>query len=89
MSTMYIRVKKDGTIYPYDAILAKNPGCEVLPEELVYPERFVKPEVVEKVKKTRAKRKTNLSETLVTEEPEEAPEYRNLDIDVDASRKLP
>lgn len=89
MSVMYIRVKKDGFIYPYNEILAKNPGCEVIPEEIAYPENFVQPEVVEKVKTTRRKRKTNLSESLATESVDEAPEYSNPEIDADASRDLP
>ena len=89
MSKMYIRVKKDGFIYPYNELLAKNPGCEVIPEEIAYPENFVQPEAVEKVKTTRRKRKTNLSESLVTENVEEAPEYYNPDIGIDASKDLP
>lgn len=87
MSTMYVRVKKDGTIYPYDEILAKNPGCEVIPEEIAYPEKFIQPEVVEKVKKTRAKRKYGLD--FFTDDVPEATGSANPDIDADASRKLP
>jgi hypothetical protein len=87
MSEMYIRVKKDGFIYPYNEILAKNAGCEVVPEEIAYPERFVVPEVVEKVAKTRKKRGYGL--TLSTEDVPEEPAYNNVEVNVDASRKLP
>ena len=87
MSTMYIRVKKDGFIYEYNETLAKNPGCEVVPEEIAYPERFVKPEVVEKVKTVRRKRKYSLD--LSTEEAAEVEPFSNQDINVDASRNLP
>lgn len=39
--TLYIRVRKDGFLYPYNDIMAANPGCEVITEEEAYPERFV------------------------------------------------
>lgn len=87
MSKMYIRVKKDGFIYEYNEYLAKNPGCEVIPEEIAFPERFVKLEVVEKVTKTRKKRGYGLQ--LDTENIPEEPTYSNSDIDSDASRDLP
>jgi hypothetical protein len=87
MSKMYIRVKKDGFIYKYDEILAKNPDCEIIPEEIAYPERFVKPEVVEEVVKTRKKRGYGL--TLDTRDVPEEPEYANTEVNEDASRKLP
>ena len=45
MTTMWIRVKRDGFIYPYDDILAKNPDCEVVSEQVAFPHKFVTPEV--------------------------------------------
>ena len=57
--TMWIRVKKDGFIYPYDDILAKNPDCEVVTEQVAFPHKFITPEVkqaIEKVSKTRSRR---------------------------------
>ena len=87
MSKMYIRVKKDGFLYEYNEYLARNPGCEVIPEEIAFPERFVKPEVVEKVVKTRKKRGYGLK--LDTDNIPEEPETSNADIDHDASRNLP
>ncbi len=37
----WLRHKKDGTIYPYNDITAKNPAVEEVPEELAFPERFM------------------------------------------------
>lgn len=88
MSNMYIRVKKDGFIYDYNELLAKNPGCEVIPEEIAYPERFAKPEQIEKVTRVRKKRNYNVSKNLETEVPKE-PAYTNEDINLDASKDLP
>jgi hypothetical protein len=45
VSTMWIRVKKDGFIYPYDEILAKNSSCEVVPEEVAFPHKAITPAV--------------------------------------------
>ena len=49
MTTMWIRVKKDGFIYPYDDILAKNPDCEVVAEQVAFPHKFITPEVNEAI----------------------------------------
>ena len=49
MSKLFIRVKKDGFIYEYNEIMAANPSCEVIPEELAYPERFIPPEAAQRV----------------------------------------
>lgn len=45
MTTLWIRVKKDGFIYPYDEILAKNPSCEVVTEAVAFPHKAITPEV--------------------------------------------
>lgn len=93
MSKMYIRVKHDGTIYNYNEILAKNPKCEVIPEEMAFPERFIPPhvEVEEPVtvapKAPRVKRKPLLD--LATADIPEAPPYTAPEIAADASRGLP
>lgn len=92
MSKMYIRVKKDGFIYEYNEILAKNPACEVIPEELAYPERFI-PAHVEvvaepvKAKPGRPKRKAALD--LSTDDIPEAPPYTPAELAAEASRGLP
>jgi hypothetical protein len=87
MTKMYLRNKKDGFIYGWNEILAKNPLCEPVTEEEAYPERFVKPEQVEKVKKTRARRKTKALD-LSTEDTQEEPNRVAPEIEADASRDL-
>lgn len=88
MSKMYIRVRKDGFIYEYDDILAKNPGCEVIPEEIAYPERFIPAHVeVEPFGKVaRAKRKSALN--LTTDIPEAEP-YTAPELAAEAAKGLP
>lgn len=87
MSKMYIRVRKDGFIYDYNDILARNPECEVVPEEIAYPERFVAPEVIEAVKVSRTRRKSALD--LTTADIPEPPVYTPPELAADASRGLP
>lgn len=87
MSKMYIRVKKDGFIYDYSDILARNPECEVVSEEVAYPERFVNPNAVEEVKAARTRRKAALD--LTTADIPEPPVYTPPELAADASRGLP
>jgi hypothetical protein len=87
MSKMYIRVRKDGFIYDYNDILARNPECEVVPEEIAYPERFAQPEIIEKVKVERKKRGGALD--LTTADIPEPPVYTPPELAADASRGLP
>ena len=82
MSTMYIRVRKDGTIYDYNEILAKNPDCEVISEEIAYPERFM-PEVA----KTKPKRKSALD--LATADIPEPPVYTSPELAAEAAHGMP
>jgi hypothetical protein len=91
MSTMFIRVKSDGFIYDYNPILAKNPDCEVVSEEVAYPERFIPPAAVQRVqeaaKATGRKKKGALD--LTTADIPEAPAYTSAELAADASRGLP
>lgn len=91
MSKMYIRVKSDGFIYDFNPILAKNPECEVVPEEIAYPERFIPPaaaqRVAEAVKVTGRKKKGALD--LSTDDIPEAPPYTPAELAEEASRGLP
>jgi len=87
MSTMYIRVKKDGFIYDYNDILAKNPDCEVVPEEIAYPERFMPPEAPKRIASVRKKRGAALD--LSTADIPEAPPYTSPELAEEASRGLP
>lgn len=90
MSKMYIRVRADGFIYDYNEILAKNPDCEVVPEEIAYPERFIPPAVMQRVEvaaTTGRKKKGALD--LTTADIPEAPAYTPAELAADASRGLP
>ena len=87
MSTMYIRVKKDGFIFDYNEILAKNPGCEVIPEEIAYPERFMPVEAPQRVAAVRKKRGTALDLTT-TDIPQESA-YTSPELSAEAARGMP
>lgn len=82
----YLRNKRDGFIYEWHEILAANPLCEEVTEEQAFPERFVKPEVVEEVKKARIKRKGALD--MSTELPAE-PDTTMPELAAEAARGLP
>jgi hypothetical protein len=79
MSKMFIRVKTDGFIYPYNEIMAKNPLCEVVPEEIAYPERFMPPKA--------AKRKSKLD--LTTEDIPEEVVYTSPELAAEAAKGMP
>jgi hypothetical protein len=94
MSKMYIRVKADGFIYDFNPILAKNPECEVVPEEIAYPERFIPPAAVQRIedakevaKATGRKKKAALD--LSTADIPEAPAYTSPELAEEAARGLP
>lgn len=88
MSERYLRNKVDGFIYGWNPILAANPKCEEVTEEEAFPERFVKPEQVAKVKTARAKRKTKPLD-LSTDDIGDDTQYVAPEIEQDASRNLP
>ena len=79
---MFIRVRKDGFIYPFSAQLAKNPACEVVTEREAYPERFAT-SAVEKARRRSKKL------ALETDDIPEAPVYTSPELSADASRNLP
>jgi len=94
MSKMYIRVKADGFIYDFNPIMAKNPECEVVPEEVAYPERFIPPAAAQRVEdaKEAAKatgRKKKAALDLSTADIPEAPAYTPPELAEEASRGLP
>lgn len=91
MSKLYIRVRKDGFIYEYNEILAKNAECEVITEEQAYPERFVPRHLYDvdtpaPVKTVRTRRKAALD--LATADIPEAPLFTPPELAEDASRGL-
>lgn len=63
---------KNNDIYDYDERLARNPVWVKITEEQAYPERFLKPEVVEKVAEE-AKKRGRPRLALETDLPAEAP----------------
>jgi hypothetical protein len=90
MSKMYIRVKADGFIYDFNPILAKNPECEVVPEEIAYPERFIPPAAAQRVAVAAATgRKKKGALDLSTDDIPEAPPYTPAELAEEASRGLP
>jgi len=92
MGKLYIRVKKDGFLYGYNAILAENPDCEVITEREAFPERFVPTHAADRVGgpekgKRTAKHKAALD--LSTVDVPEAPLYTPPELAEDAARNLP
>lgn len=91
MSKQYIRVIKDGFIYDYNDILAKNPACEVVTEEQAYPERFVPAHAAERVEefKRGRPRKAKAVLDLSTDNISEPPPYTAPELAIEASKGLP
>lgn len=92
MNKLYIRVKKDGFLYDYNEILAKNPACEVVSEEVAFPERFVPEHVADRVEspeksKRTVKRKAALD--LTTASIPEVPPYTSPELAGEATRGMP
>ena len=95
MSKMYIRVKRDGFIYPFNEILAENPDCEVVSEEVAFPERFVPKHLVSRVvspeakaKGARAVKRKGALDLSTTDIPE-APVYTSPELAKEAARGMP
>jgi hypothetical protein len=91
VSKMYIRVKSDGFIYDFNPIMAKSPDCEVISEEIAYPERFIPPAAAQRIaeedKPTGRKKKSALD--LTTAEIPEAPPYTSPELAEEAARGMP
>jgi hypothetical protein len=78
----------DGFIFGWSAGLAAHPKLVEVTEEEAFPERYVKPEQVAQVKKTRAARKI-AEPALTTDDIPDGPEYASPELNEDASRGLP
>lgn len=94
MSKMYIRVKRDGFVYEYNDYLAKNPDCEVVPEEIAYPERFMPPSAAVRVEDAKAAvkaspRKKKVALDLSTADIPEPPPYTSPELAEEAARGMP
>jgi len=85
--TRYLKSRKDGWIFEWDPILAKNPLCYEVTEQEAFPERFIPVQQVEEVKKTKAKRKTKLD--LDTIDIPEEPDLTPPELAADAARGWP
>jgi len=88
---MFIRVKADGFIYDFNPILAKNPECEVVSEEVAYPERFIPPAVVQQIAegdKSIGRKKRGMLD-LTTAGIPEAPPYTSPELAEEAARGMP
>lgn len=83
---LYIRVKKDGFIYDYNQFLARNPECEVVSEEVLFPERFAPEHVIPELGKIR---RSKAALDLSTAGISEPPVYTSPELAADASRRLP
>ena len=103
MSDKWIRVKKDGFILPYIDYLARNTGCEVVSEEVAFPERFITPVVQEAIerhaepeaavvapeKRPRGRPGKKATLDLATDDIPEPPQYTPPELAADAARGLP
>ena len=87
---MYIRVKKDGFIYPYNDLMAKNPECEVVTEQEAFPEKFIDAQVAEQIEKlTKPKRGAKKAALDLTTDISEEPVYTNPELASEAARGWP
>jgi len=84
VSELYIRVKKDGFIYDYNEVMAKNPDCEVISAEEAFPEKFAPAHVADRVKRAKPKGALDLS----TADIPEAPTYTAPELAAEVSRGL-
>ena len=93
MSKMFIRVKKYGFIYDYNEYMARNPDCEVVPEEIAYPERFIPPSAAKRIdapQRTTTKKPTKRAALdLSTADIPQPPPYTPPELAADAARGLP
>jgi hypothetical protein len=88
MTQRWLKHTADGYIFGWTESLAKHPDLVEVSEEEVFPERFLKAEQVERVKKTRAARKTKALD-LSTDDIPDGPVYNSPELEADASRDLP
>lgn len=47
--TRWLRNRSNGVIYEWDSILANNPKCEEVSEEIAFPEKFLTPAIRSRV----------------------------------------
>lgn len=88
MSIRYLKSRKDGWIFEWDPILAKNPSLYEVTEEEAYPERFIPTAAIEAVAAKRTRKKREPVNLFTADIPEE-PGYTNDALNAEASRGLP
>lgn len=88
MSIRYLKSRKDGWIFEWDPILAKNPSLYEVTEEEAYPERFIPTAAIEAVAAKRTRKKREPVDLFTADIPEE-PGYTNDALNAEASRGLP
>ena len=88
MKQRWLKNINDGFIYGWDEYLEKHPLVKEVTEEEAFPEKFLKPLQVKRVKATRAKNKSKLD--LTTKNVfKPAPITTAPELAADASRGLP
>lgn len=88
--TRYLKNRKDGWIFEWDEILAKNPNVVEVTEQEAYPERFIPTETIEKIAQRRGRKKQPTEQlTLWTDDIPEPPGYTNPELNAEASKGLP
>lgn len=88
MTIRYLKSRKDGWIFEWDAILAKNPSLYEVTEEEAYPERFIPVAAIEAVAVKRGRKKREPVDLFTADIPE-APGYTNEALNAEASKGLP
>lgn len=90
MSIRYLKSRKDGWIFEWDEILAKNPNLYEVTEEEAYPERFIPTEAIARVEEVAEKkgRKKREPLSLATNDIPEEVQYINDELNAEASKGL-
>ena len=87
---LYIRVLKDGFIYDYNERLAVHPECEVVPEMVADPERFITPEVAERIEEVVKPKRRNARKGLdLTTDISDEPVYTDPELAAEAAQGWP
>jgi len=80
----YLKSRKDGWIFEWDEILAKNPSCYEVTEEEAYPERFIPQEMLQ-IATTKRKGRKAIDLSVPEEETQPTPP----ELAADAARGWP
>lgn len=89
MQKRYLKSRRDGWIFDWDAILADNPSLYEVSEQEAYPERFIPEKQVEIVETAVKKRKRGSKLSLDTVEEVAEPDLTPIELAIEASRGWP